>query len=401
MLENLFSIHNQVVNEDVKKHKRYLYDKIEWKERAICLMGARGVGKTTLLLQHYWEVYKSVERCLYLSADNIQVAGMGLFNIAQEYFSYGGETLIIDEAHKYPDWSSEVKNIIDTYKNRKIILSGSSSLALQKGGNDLSRRLLNYELKGLSFREFLLLEAGGAEKVLDFDDILENHVKHAERISKHSPILRHFKEYLLYGYYPYFLEGKGTYLAKLANVIEKVIVEDIAGIYKVTSTNLPVLKKMLWLISSSEPFIPNIDKMSRELGVSKEYTYLYLEYLEKAHLLMSIREKLEGFKLVRKPAKIFLNNTNLAHAILGKLNLAANEGAARETFFINQVSGQAPLFSAAKGDFLVKGKYVMEIGGKNKNREQIKNIKNSFIAADGIEIGAARKIPLYLFGFLY
>jgi len=401
MLDKLFAIHSNSVKNIPLKTKRYLFDSISWKERAICITGARGVGKTTLLLQHYHEKYASVEKCLYLSADNIHVINYGIFDIAEEYFKYGGEAIIVDEIHKYPEWSREIKNVIDTYKNKKIFISGSSSIALKKGKSDLSRRVTDYDLAGLSFREYLLLEKNFRAGPFKLETLLKNHVKIAETIIKSGPVLKYFNGYLKHGYYPYFLEGKDSFDRKLSNVIEKVISEDIVTIYRVNPVNLPALKKILWLIASSEPFRPNIEKMSRELGISKKYTYLYIEYLENSHLIKSVREKVKGYRLVRKPEKIYVDNTNISCNLLGNLNLFKNEGAARETFFHNQLSTIYPVFTAAKGDFFVDDRYTIEVGGKTKTTAQIRNIKNSYIAADGIEIGARNKIPLYLFGFLY
>jgi predicted AAA+ superfamily ATPase len=401
MLEELFTIHNQVTKSIPSVFKRYIYKEIHWDSKAICVIGARGVGKTTLLLQYYYEKYKTVEKCLYISADNIAVIASGLFTIVSEYFIYGGEAIIIDEIHKYENWSMELKNIIDTYKDKQILISGSSSLDLIKGKYDLSRRIVYYELSGLSFREFIELDKKIIFPFYKLEDILKNHVNISNKITKSITILKAFNQYLDSGYYPYFTEGKKVYHKKLLNVIEKIIYEDIAITANIKKQNISVIKRILWIIATSISFTANIDKMSRELSISKEYVYNYLEYLEMAGLLTPLRNNAKGYKLSRKPEKLYFENTNLPAAINGSLKQISNKGAIRETFFINQLKKDYKINLSNMGDFLIDDKYIFEIGGKNKNFTQIADLKDSYLAVDNIEHGFKNKIPLYLFGFLY
>ncbi len=401
MLEELFYLHNKTVENVPLEFKRYLYEEIDWKGQALCVSGPRGVGKTTLLLQHYHEVYGDVEKCLYLSADNVEVAAHGLLNAAKEYFKYGGEALIIDEIHKYPSWQIEIKNIIDTFKGKKVLFSGSSSLELQEGKADLSRRVVYYHLKGLSFREYLELKAKIKISAYRLPEVLDKHVKIAQEVSGGRTILKYFQEYLVSGYYPFFMEGEKTYLSRVLNIIEKVLYEDVAVIGGVRGANIRVIKRILWLIATSSPFFVNIEKMGRELKISKEYLYQYLEYLESAGLMIALRPGGKGYKPLRKPEKIFIENPNLLSAIHHSLMSESEKGVVRETFFANQTRGMISLALPDVGDFLVDGKYVFEIGGKDKNSKQIKGLKNAWIAADRIEIGHGNKIPLYLFGLLY
>ncbi|MCG2725654.1 MAG: AAA family ATPase [Elusimicrobia bacterium] len=402
MLEEIYSLHNYVVSNIPQQFNRYLYKKINWNLNAICVTGARGVGKTTLLLQHYKERWNDVEKCLYISADNIDVAHYGLFNIAKEYFKYGGEALIIDEVHKYLPWGTELKNIIDTFKNKKLFISGSSAISLKKGKADLSRRMVYYNLEGLSFREYLILKYKKQFPVLKLEDIIDKHVHWANKISAEIPALKYFKQYLEKGYFPFFQEGENEYISRLKNIIEKVIYEDIAAIYGIRKTSIYIIKKFLWLIATSASFTVNIEKMSRELGISKEYVYNFIDYLENANLVGAIFSGDKGYRLIRKPAKLYIENTNLLKAITGHLNLKNDIGNAREIFFVNQLKDAGhSISSAATGDFLVNGKTVFEIGGKNKKNTQIKNVKNAFVASDNLEIGFGNKIPLYLFGFMY
>jgi len=401
MLEKPFAIHNNTVKNTPREFKRYLYAGIDWKSDAICVTGARGTGKTTMLLQYYHEHYGDVEKCLYISADNVEAAGEGLFNLASEYFNFGGQALIIDEIHKYPDWQIELKNIVDTFKGKKLLVSGSSSLYLKKGKADLSRRFAYYDLKGLSFREYLALKKGKTFPVLSLNEILHGHLKHAQIISGQITVLKELRIYLSGGYYPFFVESEAAYPQKVLNIIEKTLYEDVAVIGNVKPVNITAIKKILWLIAGAAAFAPNINKLSRELGISKEYVYHYLEYLEQAGIVSALYSEGKGYKLLRKPAKLFLENTNLLAAINGSLKIDDEQGAVRETFFMNQVSVRERVTAAEKGDFTVNNTLTFEIGGKNKTMEQIRDVKNAYLALDKVEIGAGNRIPLYLFGFLY
>lgn len=326
--------------------------------------------------------------------------GIGLFKIAQQYFSYGGEALFIDEVHKYPNWSVEIKNIIDTFKNRKIVFSASSSLDLKQSKADLSRRIVYHNLLGFSFREYLNLKNNMNLVPHLFQEILENHIKISEKISS-LKVLKFFQDYLSHGYYPFFLEGLEDYLSKVNNVIEKVIFEDIAVVFKLRQATLPILKKLLWLVATTDGLTPNIDHISSSLGVSREIVYNCLEYLGHAGLLQNLYYAAEGTKLIRKPGKIYLNNTNLLYAINGTLKRESGIGGSRETFFANQVTQFYKVNVNTSADFFVDDRYYIEVGGQNKEFKQIKNLENSYLAVDNILVGFKNKIPLYLFGFLY
>jgi predicted AAA+ superfamily ATPase len=402
MLEQLFAIHYTTIAHVPLSYKRYLFKNIDWNSRCICLTGARGTGKTTLLLQYLIENYGGSEKALYISADHIDVSGIGLYRIAEEFFSYGGELFIIDEVHKYSEWQQEVKSIIDTYRSKRVIISGSSSLDLKRGKADLSRRFAYYDLKGMSFREYLLIKEKMDIAPVSLSHILEHHMQLSRTIASHQKaVLKLFNKYLIHGYYPFVMEGETVYLQKLMNVIDKVFYEDISVIGNVKKSSIQVIKKLLWIIATSVSFTVNIERLSRDLGIAKEYIYNFLEYLEDAGLVNAVYSEGKGIKLARKPEKLFLENTNLIIAITGALKSAANSGAIRETFFVNQLLQGHSIRYSDTGDFLVDEKYYFEIGGKDKGFEQLHDAKHSFVAADGIEIGAGRKIPLYLFGFLY
>ena len=266
---------------------------------------------------------------------------------------------------------------------------------------DLSRRVVYYQLKDLSFREYLALVESIKLPVLSLDDILTKHVQCAEEITRGKSILKHFNDYLSAGMYPFITEGKNTYLSKLLNVIEKVLYEDVAIAADMKQANIPVLKKIIWLIASSVPFQVNIEKMSRELGISKQYVYEYINHLDAAGLIHAVPYGGAGYRTMRKPAKILMANSNLLFAVNRAMQAEAERGCVRETFFVNQLATIMRTTTADRGDFMVSDQYVFEIGGSGKGNRQIKNIPNAFVAADGIEVGFANKIPLYLFGFLY
>ena len=401
MFEELFYIHRKIVEDVPMDFKRYLDGEIDWRARHICLTGCRGTGKTTLLLQHYLETYNDVEKCLYLSADHVAVAGIGLFNIAREYFKLGGSAIIIDEIHKSPNWEAELKSIIDTFKQKQVLVSGSSAMKLEKSKADLSRRVVYYQLRDLSFREYLALIESIKLPVLSLEDILTNHLQYAEQITRGKSILKLFNDYLTEGMYPFIKEGKSTYLSKLLNVIEKVLYEDVAIAADMKQANIPVLKKILWLISSSVPFQVNIEKMSRELGISKQYVYEYINHLDAAGLIHAVPYGGAGYRTIRKPAKILMANSNLLFAVNRAMRAEGERGCVRETFFVSQLAALLRTTIAEMGDFMVADQYVFEIGGTSKGNRQIKDIPNAFVAADGIEVGFANKIPLYLFGLLY
>ena len=401
MIEELFEIQTRLTSTIPKRFQRFLFYEIDWNARCIGIVGARGVGKTTLVLQYYLHNFNTPEECLYFSADHVIVAGAGLYNIAREFFAYGGKILIIDEIHKYPEWSMELKNIFDSYPDKKIIFTGSSSLHIIKEKADLSRRAVIYNLPGLSFREYLILSNQYHSSPIVLEALLQDHVSLAVKISSKISVLKAFKNYLEYGYYPFFIEGLTDYMNKLFNALEKIFYEDIPSIWKIRPGKIINLKKLVWLIASSQPFQPNIDKISRELRISKEYVYIYLEALEKSGIIRSVFIKQTGFRSVRKPAKIYLNNPNLYLLFTGKRGLQPEIGAVREAFFLSQASQKYHVYAAPKGDFQIED-YIFEVGGQDKQRSQIREAgERGFLLVDNLEVGAGRKIPLYLTGFLY
>jgi predicted AAA+ superfamily ATPase len=385
-----------------KEKARFLKGKIDWDSRLIGIVGARGTGKTTLLLQQIADMDVAGREELYLTADHIRLQANGLYETAAYFFRLGGKRIVIDEVHKYANWQQELKNIYDSLPSSRIIFSGSSTLALQTGKADLSRRVVFYTLPGLSFREYLLFATGNEWRPVSLPELIKEHVNLATEVLEKGPILGHFKDYLNHGVYPFFIEGIAAYLPKLLNVIEKVLYEDIPSAIGIRMANIAVLKRVLWLMATSQPFTPNIEKMSRDLKVSKEYLYTYLDSLERAGLTIGLLPAETGYRLVRKPSKIYMENTNLLKAVAGDMGMSTQVGAVRETFFANQVrSAGLPIAIPARGDFLVGGKFLFEIGGKTKKRTQIKEAQSAYIVRDDIEVGFDKDLPLWLFGFLY
>ncbi len=398
-MEKLFAIHEKLVA-SVSKKKRYLINNIDWSNRLIGIKGARGSGKTTLLLQYLKFKLPKNSEPLYVSLDNLYFLENTLIDLAEEFSLHGGTHLFLDEVHKYPNWSRELKLIYDQFPNLKTVFTSSSMLEIYKGESDLSRRAVTYFLKELSFREFVYFEKGYKLPVLTLENLLENHKEIARDIKQklHQYPIKEFKNYLKYGSYPYFLENKDSYQQKLIQTINLIIETDLNAVENITYEDSLKIKKLLIAIAQSVPFTPNISKLSKRLNINRSFLINAIKLLNRADLVMELFKPTKGVGLLTKPQKLYLNNTNLILA-LGKQN--AKIGTMRETFFANQMKHLHEIHLAEKGDFLIDRKYTFEIGGKGKTTKQIKNIENSYIVKDDIEIGSLNIIPLYLFGLLY
>ncbi len=389
--------------------KRYLYQTIGWTSRCLGILGARGTGKTTLMLQHINEHYPASEKALYISLDHPRFQALSLYDFGKEFFAYGGRLLLLDEVHKFAGWAGHVKTLYDACPELQIVFSGSSILQMHDQNADLSRRAVIHYLHGMSFREYLLLKHQQTFPVLSLNDITENHQAHTRKICDRIKPLAHFINYLRIGYYPFFLEGEDVYGLKLTNVINQVLETDLPVAGGVDIRQIAKLKKLIAFLAVNVPSMVNIQKLSSMTEISRPKIYSYLERLHQARLLNLVRQSGSGYKMLSKPDKIYLENPNLAHA----LSETVNPGTIRETFFLNQIhnalmphpaSPEIAVHTSDYGDFsiIVQDKaYVFEIGGKTKTGKQIRGIDNAYIAADGIESGFGRKIPLWIFGFLY
>lgn len=377
--------------------KRFLHQEIRWENRLIGIVGARGTGKTTLLLQHLKKHFKSGQ-AVYLSLDDIYFTEHGLRDVVRLFHRQGFTHFFLDEVHKYPGWSREIKNLYDFEPGVHIVFTGSSIIDVLQQEVDLSRRTVLYELPGLSFREYLALATGLPLPAFTLKDILHHHQELADEVLGQVKPLQHFRSYLEHGYYPFFAENLPTYHHRLRKVLRLVLESDLAFITGITTENIQKIHRLIYILASHVPFKPNVQKLSERVGLHRNTFTQYLHYLEKARIINMLGRGGRSISTLQKPDKIYLENTNLAYA------LAENKpeiGNIRETFFLNQVKPVAPVGLAPKGDFLVNGEWTFEVGGQKKGHRQISNVPHAFIAADDIERGAFSKIPLWLFGFLY
>ncbi len=397
-MEKLFEIFVRKIQETPLAFRRYLLNAIDWNERLIAIKGARGVGKTTLLLQYIRENFDLDESVLYVSLDNLYFQTHTLVDLADEFVRQGGQFLFLDEVHKYPTWSVELKNMYDNHSTLKVVFTGSSMLEIYRGNADLSRRALTYEMHGLSLREFLWLDQNVQLPVYSLEEILQHHVALAQDILAVVKPIPVFRNYLTYGYYPFFAENRTSYQQRLTTVVNLILETDLPAIQKVDYTTINKLKKLLYIIATAAPFKPNIAKLSERIATSRDATLRYLDYLKRAHVISLLRNDTEGISYLTKPEKIFLNNTNLMYALASE---RVETGNLRETFFYNQLY-QAHAVSFGKvGDFVVDKKFTFEVGGRNKSYAQLKGVEQAYVVADDIEVGFKDKIPLWLFGFLY
>ncbi|MHC1775538.1 MAG: ATP-binding protein [Lentimicrobium sp.] len=397
-MERIRNISRQKTDTVKVDFKRYLYNKIDWNNRLIAIKGARGVGKTTLLLQYIKEHDTRDGAFLYASLDDIYFTAHSLVEFAEVFYKEGGKVLLLDEVHKYPGWSREIKNIYDSNSELQLIFTSSSILQLFRGYADLSRRIVSYELYGLSYREYL--EMTGILKIpsITMQEILDNHTFWESEIVKQIRPLKHFREYLQYGYYPYFIENIDAYYQKLMISTNLTLEYDLPSALPIEYANIHKLKKLLYILATSVPFTPNISRLSEQIQTTRATVLQYLDHLKNAQIINLLNTDSLGSGYLTKPDKIYLQNTNIMYALAPEM---VNAGNLRETFFYNQLGSVHNLALPKQGDFIVNKRFVFEIGGKNKTYHQISNIQNSYIAADDIEYGFKNKIPLWLFGFLY
>ena len=380
------------------KFKRYLYDEIDWTSRLIGIEGARGTGKTTMMLQRLRSIPVSGDEGIYLSLDDIYFSAHSLVEFTDQFVRHGGKYIFIDEVHKYTGWSGELKNIYDDHPDLKIVFTSSSALEIHKGESDLSRRAVVYGLNELSLREYIALIHDINITVYSLSDVLKKHHDICgEIISKVKPLVM-FDEYIRYGAYPFINEGRARYYERLETIVNLIIENDLQSVAGIEYQTMIRIKKLLYILAGIVPFKPNIADLSRKTGTSRDHLCRYLELLERADLILQLRSDNKSISYLAKPEKIYLRNPVLMYA-LGSEN--ANPGSVRETFFMNQLICGHDVTYSKTGDFNIDGKYIFEVGGKNKTGQQIRGIKNSYIAADDIEYGFRDKVPLWLFGFLY
>lgn len=392
-MESLYNIFRIKLSLTPMDYFRDFHEKINWKSRLICIMGQKGVGKSTLILQHI-KKYDDLSETLYVTADNIYFAGHTLYELAGTFFLQGGKRLYIDEIHKYKGWSTEIKNIYDDYPTLQVVYSGSCLLALKKGNKaDLSRRSIPYEMPALSFREFLNIRNGWQLKTSSLNEILQGKVDFP--YGDHRP-LKYYKEYCRIGFYPFFKEGDAE--IRLQNAILATIEDDIPDYAEMTVAASVKLKKLMFILSKSVPFKPSNDTLGRDLSLSRNTVPDYISYLETSGLFNALREPGHSDNLLAKIEKLYLGNSNIAFSL--SENGIIDDGNMREMNFLAWTRQVSSPTSSRISDFEIDG-ITFEVGGKHKNSSQIKDAEVGYLVKDNLEYASGKSIPIWMFGFLY
>jgi uncharacterized protein len=395
-MDGLLIKSQQKISQISVDYKRYLYSLINRKSRMIAIKGARGVGKTTLLLQLGKE--RKANEVLYVSLDDLFFTDNTLYSLADAFNKIGGRLFLIDEVHKYPNWSRELKLIYDDFSKLQVVFTSSSILEIYKGESDLSRRVVSYTLSELSFREYLSFRENLVLPSYSLVEIIERHQEiSSDLIQKFTP-LKCFSDYLKFGAYPYFEGDQNEYYQKLLNTVNLILEVDVQIAENIDFNHIAKLKRLLYVISSNVPFTPNINKLSEQIGINRNALVRALQLLNKATLVHTLYKQSKSISSLNKPDKIWMGNTNLMYAISGN---QVEKGTLRETFFIQNMPKVYQLSIPENGDILVNNQYLFEIGGKNKTTKQIQGKENAYVVRDDIEIGVFNTIPLWLFGFQY
>jgi predicted AAA+ superfamily ATPase len=393
-LDNLITKSNKKAQAVSMDNRRYIYDIIDWEQRLIMMLGYRGTGKTTLLLQH---LSTTTRKGVYFSMDDIYFESNRLVLVITFLYEQGYRAFYLDEVHKYAYWSKDLKQLYDDFDDIKIVATGSSILDISKGEADLSRRASRYSIEGMSFREYLQFEKKTKLPAFSLEEIIERHNAIAPDLCDLIPMKKAFENYLQFGYFPFYKDDKRNYAQKLEETMKLVIDTDIAPFEDLQYSTVRTMKKLLYVISQSVPFTPNIYQMAERLGTPRNTLLRLLDLLDQARIIRLLRSDTKGVNYLQKPEKIFLDNPNFAFLFSAE---KPNIGNLRETFFLNQLSAFHDVTSAKYGDFLIDQKYTFEVGGPNKGWEQLKGVPLSYLALD-MNGGSGRTIPLWLFGFTY
>lgn len=401
-MESLFKRHDAYLSTVPMEYTRDFMQRVNWQSRLIVIRGPKGVGKSTLMQQYIKQNFSSGDRhVLYCSADTNYFAAHTLLDLADNFVKMGGKWLFIDEVHKYPGWSREIKEIYDLYRELHIVLSGSSLIQINDGQADLSRRILIYDMPGLSFREFLHLDVGLEIKPVSLKQLLENPEEFCMDIISLCHPLEHFGRYLQFGYYPFYFEQKQEYYDKLENTINYIIDVELTKFRGLDVGYTRQVKALLHVISQMTPYEVDIAKLSKASGISRLSTLKYLAHLEEARLIRRLFTDLKTVTDLQKPDKIFLDNSNQLYLLCIE---RPEIGTVRETFLANQLASAGHTVEYAgykRGDFRIDDSIIIEVGGQDKKFSQIADQENAYVAADDIEFAYMRKIPLWAFGFLY
>ncbi len=403
MRDNFKIIYRRLLKNINYDTHRYLYKLFNINSRLTGIVGPRGTGKTTLMLQYINEKIDDKSKSIYLSLDNIFFTQVNLIDFVDDLYQIDGiRYLFLDEVHKYQNWNQELKNIYDSYPDINIVFSGSSSMDLIRGTYDLSRRGILYRLNGMSFREYLDFKQGYSIPAIDFNDLLKNPEILVDQLTNIERIKGHFLEYLDFGYYPFLFEDELSYHQRILNVLDKIIFEDISNFYNLKTENLSNFRKILSYLSTIPPGQLNRNSISKHIGIDNRTVENYLKILNETGLVCLIKENKSGSSLLKNTEKIYLDNSNIYKAIIDEIGFEYNKGTVREIFFIKMLqNSNNNIFYSKIGDFQVQD-FNFEIGGKSKTMKQIKNnLENSFLVKDDILYPSGNTIPLHFFGFLY
>ena len=400
-MDTLFIRNEQLLEQTSTQFVRSIVEDIPWQEaRLIAIRGARGVGKTTLLLQyqkmHYGE--NKEHKSLYVRLDNSYFSTHNLVDTAEQFYRQGGELLLVDEVHNYPDWSKDIKEIYDTFQPLRVVFTGSSLLHILNAQADLSRRCLSYDMQGLSFREYLSLYHQINLPRFSLEEILANPHDAAAAVRKMCFPLEHFPKYLKQGYYPFGTEGFIVYNQRVENTVDLLLNIELPQLRQVDIGNIRKLKALLAILSTEVPMLVDITKLATLTGIARTTVLAYLQYLHEAKLIRLLYADDLSVKKMQKPDKILMENSNLLYALSLK---EPNIGTVRESFFCNQLGYKHQVEYVKSGDVIIDHKYTFEVGGKSKGGKQIATSENAYIIADDYDYPMGNKLPLWLFGFMY
>ena len=399
-IQELYANSYRLVSQVSTQKKRFLYHQLPWDARMLCIRGARGVGKTTLLLQRAAEAFPAgSNKVLYVSLDELWFNENRLIDLADYHYTHGGTHLFLDEVHRYPqdNWVQEVKNIYDRYPGFHVVFTGSSVLKIDQSQADLSRRCLFFTMQGLSFREYLDFNGIASIEPVGLDEILNNHVSLAMGITRQVHVLQYFGDYLRHGYYPFYHELVDGYEMALRQMVVNVIEQDIPQAETVEQSTINRIKRLISIIARVTPFTVNVSRLAATLECDRQTVHKLLRTMQRASLINMLFKGRYNMQQLVKPEKIYLENTNLMYALASEINV----GNIRETFFANQLLNAHELTFSGSGVFLIDNTHTIEVGGHRKSFEQIKDLENSYLAVDDIEIGNGSRIPLWIFGFIY
>lgn len=398
MLERLKRVYLRKVDEVSMDFTRYLYAQINWDNQLIMIKGPKGVGKTTMILQHIRRTFPDRSKALYATVDSSYFSTNSIVDLAEYSYTHGITHLFLDEVHKYKGWDQQIKEVYDAFPKLHVVVTGSSMLRLEESDADLGRRCRPYTMQGLSFREYLILEGIVHWEPVSLEDILKNHLALAAHLTNEEPVLGHFEKYLQSGYYPFYRENGDGFEERLDMLINNIIQVEIPAVEKsIEYESVYKMKVLLGVLAKQNPYTLNIQGLCKILDCSRDVLYKMLHLMQRAQLIRRLYEVDGGMKMMEKPEKILFDNTNVMYA----LSETVDTGTMRETCFSNALALNHKLSMPTKGDLLVDGKYLFEVGGPSKGYKQIAGIKDSYVVRDGVDIGDGNKIPLWMFGLLY